>query len=135
MSIDELHRCYEFAASEARTKDSCVYFEPAFLAVVEMASRNQQLLEALEIRLIEDVLTPPANWELVEFCVHVLRPPGLRTVVASLIETTPVRDDIRHAEFRDVLAAFDDEWADRDMYATFSAGSRYGGGPGGSEKG
>jgi hypothetical protein len=87
--------------------------EPLFAELVSLASRSPENAEQIAQQISQSVRRFPR--ELVEYYAHALAPRGLRQELQRLLLTTSSQREREVLE--SMLAAFDENWPDRDLYA------------------
>jgi hypothetical protein len=94
----------------------CADIKPAGFAIIRLVAAHPEM-RAEFVTLFGRTLHD-GPWELLAFCMHSLRWPEVREIIQREREQQVARIGARTSPvFDHVLAAFDDDWEDIDMFS------------------
>ena len=105
------------AESCCRQGESTEHFEPALSKLVAYLQANPDIRALAESRFVPGITTASLCWELVAFCMHILRFERVRTEVEQLLRHRPNPRSMGYLS--NILRSFDDDWEDRELFARF----------------
>lgn len=92
-------------------------FEPAFSELLDFLERVPASRQYAEKRFLAGLADGSVCWELTSFCMHSLRMQAVKNEVERLI--TNETDPRWMGPLSHILASFDDEWDDAEMYERY----------------
>jgi len=100
--------------------------EPFGLRILQLVGAHPELRREFEDAFCELWRRPDAGpWELVMFCMHSLRWPRVQEYYERELQSAITREDWRaHPIARDIVAAFHDDWEDRDLFPFYDKTTR-----------
>ena len=97
----------------------CPDVEPAGLAIIDLVAIHPELREEFVQHFLRILHKGP--WELLAFCMHSLRWPEVREIIQKERGREVARLGARTSPLFDhVLAAFNDDWEDVDMFPYYA---------------
>lgn len=113
------HLCKKASREWEKTADTKLY-EPFLLDILIHVKSNLQFSEEFQKGFIRIIKNPElAIWEIVMYCMRELRWEG---VYKATKEEYFHCQDIRKKEvLENILAAFDDDWEDADLFEYYSS--------------
>ena len=120
-----LHELFAKARRALDEGDSTCDFEPSFAELLDFIQANPECrTEALSwfLERLEGSDGSGLWGELLEYCMHELRWPEVEAVALEILRET---DDWRlRSVLLHVVAAFEEDWPDADMYERWQGGKR-----------
>ena len=98
----------------------CPDVEPAGLAIIDLVAAHPELRGEFVQLFVRILREDP--WELLAFCMHSLRWPEVCEIIQKERDQEMARIGARTSRvFDHVLAAFNDDWEDIDMFPYYAA--------------
>lgn len=113
MTEKRLEALFDEAETECREGSSTTDFEPAFVRLLTFIRENPACHDAAERRFLDGLSSRPLCYELITFCMHSLRMDAVKRAATRLIDPQNPRG---WGPLSDIVASFEDEWEDADMY-------------------